>query len=120
MRHVRTILVADDDGGFRDWLVGFVSELVPGDRVVGVGDGNTAFTCALELRPRTVLLDVVMPGPNGLHVATAIAQALPQTEIVILSGTDDVDATSLPETARYIHKDAGLEDRLRRLLASQA
>jgi hypothetical protein len=61
-----------------------------------------------------------MPGPSGLRAATAIAQALPQTRIVILSGADCVDADSVPGDALYVRKGDGMEDELRSALVPQA
>jgi DNA-binding NarL/FixJ family response regulator len=86
---------------------------------VGAGDGNAGVRRAFDLRPRAVVLDVRMPGPNGLRAATAIAQALPPTRIVILSGTDDVEAVSVPDDAVYVRKGDGMEDELRSALVRQ-
>jgi CheY-like chemotaxis protein len=113
---VESVLVVDDDAAFRDSIVSFLTALLPGAEIVAASDGNEAFTDALRLRPSYVLLDVTMPGPNGLNVANAIAQALPTTHIVILSGTDDVDLDSLPEAAGFIRKGAGMKDALRAAL----
>ena len=50
-------------------------------------------------------------------VATAIAQALPHTSLVILTGGDDVDEEWLPDDAVYVRKGDGREDALRSALA---
>jgi DNA-binding NarL/FixJ family response regulator len=55
-----------------------------------------------------------MPGPDGLRVANALAQALPSTHIVILSGADE--PADLPAGAGFVRKDEAMEDRLRELL----
>ena len=112
-----SVLVVDDDPAFCEQLVAFLEELLPDSRIVTVGDGNAALTQALELRPRRVLLDVSMPGPNGVRVATALAQALPATQIVLLSGTEDVPERDLPPGAGFVRKDEAMESRLRELLA---
>lgn len=111
------MLVVDDDPAFCERIVSFIEELLPDRQVEAVADGNAAMTRALDLRPRHVLLDVAMPGPNGLRVANALAQALPSTHIVILSGSEDVAAEDLPAGTTFVRKDDGLEDRLRELLA---
>jgi CheY-like chemotaxis protein len=111
---MESVLVVDDDAAFAERLVVFLRALLPGREIVVVGDGNAALTRALDLRPKDVLLDVGMPGPSGVRVATALAQALPATHIVILSGSDRPD--DLPPGADYVRKDAGMEDRLRELL----
>jgi CheY-like chemotaxis protein len=111
---VDSVLVVDDDAAFAERLVAFLEELLPGREIVIVADGNAALTSALELRPKDVLLDVGMPGPDGVRVANALAQALPATHIVILSGSDE--PADLPAGIDYVRKDAGMEDRLRELL----
>jgi CheY-like chemotaxis protein len=114
---VDCVLVVDDDPAFCERIVSFLEGLYPDREIVAVGDGNAALTRALDLRPRDVILDVSMPGPNGLRVANALSQALPSTRIVILSGSDEFSAADAPEGTTYIRKDDGMEDRLRELLA---
>ncbi len=111
------MLVVDDDPAFSDRLVAFLEELLPGREIVAVRDGNAALTRALDLRPHYVLLDVAMPGPSGLRVASALAQALPSTRIVILSGAEELAPADLPAGASYVRKDDAMESRLRELLA---
>jgi two-component system response regulator AlgR len=112
---VDSVLVVDDDAAFAERLVVFLEELLPGRNIIAVADGNAALTRALDLKPGNVLLDVAMPGPNGVRVANALAQALPATRIVILSGSDAPG--DLPAGADYVRKDERMEDRLRELLA---
>jgi CheY-like chemotaxis protein len=112
-----SVLVVDDDPAFCQRIVAFLQELLPGREVVTVGDGNAALTHALELRPRYVLLDVSMPGPNGLRVANALIQALPSTEVVILSGSEEASASDAPAGTTYVRKDERMEETLRALLA---
>jgi two-component system nitrate/nitrite response regulator NarL len=113
-----SVLVVDDDAAFREQLELLVAELRPQAVVVGVADAHAAVARALELRPDHVLLDYALPGPNGLNVATAIAQALPATRIVIVSGTDEIDETSVPDGVRFVRKGAGLRDAVERALAA--
>jgi CheY-like chemotaxis protein len=109
------VLVVDDDRAFVERVVAFLHELVPEREIVAVGDGNAALTRALDLRPAHVLLDVSMPGPDGLRVSHALAQALPATRIAILSG-EAPDESAVPDGAVFIRKDERLEDALRALL----
>lgn len=107
--------MVDDDPAFRARIVAFLADVLPGCEIVEVGDGNTALTRALDLRPQHVLLDVAMPGPDGLRVANALAQALPATRVVLLSGGDA--PLDLPAGTGFVRKDEAMEDRLRELLA---
>jgi two-component system, LytTR family, response regulator AlgR len=114
---VESILVVDDDQAFCERIVAFLEGLLPEREIVAVNDGNAAVRRALDLRPRDVLLDVAMPGPNGLRVANALTQALPSTRIVILSGSDEFSADDAPAGTIYVRKDDAMEERLRELLA---
>lgn len=79
------LLLADDHtlvrAGLRALLDG-----IPGACVVAEADtGEQAVAQALEQRPDIVLLDITMPGMNGLQAAERIMKALPATRAIILS-----------------------------------
>ena len=58
--------------------------------VVGeASDGQAGVEVCLRLKPDLVLLDVVMPIMNGLEVLEAIHQQLPETLVLMVSGSDD-------------------------------
>jgi DNA-binding NarL/FixJ family response regulator len=48
-------------------------------------DGRDAFDKAKQLRPDVIVMDVSMPNLNGLDATRLIREALPQTEVLILS-----------------------------------
>jgi len=79
------ILLADDHtlvrGGIRALL-----ESVPDVEIVGEsGDGREALELIGKQRPDVALLDITMPGLNGLEVASRVAKESPRTRILILS-----------------------------------
>lgn len=82
------VLVADDHSLFRD---GLVSLLEAADfTVVGqAGDGQSAVEQAMILRPDLILLDLHMPVMNGLEALRQIRVKLPETQIVMLTVSDD-------------------------------
>jgi DNA-binding response OmpR family regulator len=49
-------------------------------------DGEQALQLALEIHPDLVLSDVVMPNMNGVQLAIALTEVLPQTRILLFSG----------------------------------
>lgn len=80
-----SVLVADDHSIVRQ---GIVSLLNSHDQISVVGearDGNEALRLAQRLRPQVALLDVSMPGMNGLTAAMRIPQSAPRTRVIILS-----------------------------------
>jgi DNA-binding NarL/FixJ family response regulator len=84
-----TVLLADDHmivrEGFRKLL-----ELDAELEVVGEAhDGRRAVTLAKKLRPDVVLMDIAMPGLNGLGATRQVLKALPDTKVLILSAHSD-------------------------------
>jgi response regulator NasT len=79
------VLVAEDNALERSTLVDLLGAL--GHMVVAeVASGAEAITCAQQLTPDAVLLDVHMPGASGVEAAEAIAHALPGTAVVLVTG----------------------------------
>jgi DNA-binding NarL/FixJ family response regulator len=79
------VLLADDHtlvrAGIRSLLKGLENVEVVGE----AGDGQEAVRLAESLRPDVVLLDVGMPGLNGLDVAARLATHDPSIRVLILS-----------------------------------
>jgi DNA-binding NarL/FixJ family response regulator len=79
------ILLADDHTLVRAGIHGLLQGL-PGVEVVGeAGDGQEALRLADALRPDVVLMDVGMPGLNGLEVAGRLATLDASIRVIILS-----------------------------------
>lgn len=80
-----SILLADDHAVVRDGLR-MVLEAQGDLKVVGAAaDGREALNEARRLRPDIVVMDIAMPGMNGIEAAQAIREALPATKVLILS-----------------------------------
>jgi DNA-binding NarL/FixJ family response regulator len=84
MKPIR-LLLADDHIMVRAGIGGLLARL-PDVEIVGeTGDGHEALRLAETLRPNVVLLDIGMPGLNGLEVAARLAKLDPAIRVVILS-----------------------------------
>jgi DNA-binding NarL/FixJ family response regulator len=90
-------------------LLALLREL-PGVTVVAeTGDGREALRLIRETRPDIALLDVSMPGLNGLEVAARVAQDHPGTRVIIVSmhGDDEsIRRALLADAAGYLLKNA--------------
>src|SRR5262245_35633645 len=108
-----TIVLADDHRIVREGLHALLKSET-GFSVVGeAGDGLTALELARKLSPDVVLLDLMMPGLNGLEVARQLNKQMPQTKIIILSMYDDegfVLEALANGVSGYVLKDAGSSD----------
>ncbi len=82
------ILVADDNEPVRRGIVGILSH-DPDLEICGeASDSCDVIQKAYELRPDVILLDVSMPGGNGLQVASILKKRLPDLKILIVSQHD--------------------------------
>ncbi|MCA0375256.1 MAG: ANTAR domain-containing protein [Gemmatimonadetes bacterium] len=79
------VLVAEDNALERSTLVDLLAVL--GHMVVAeVANGTEAIEKARQFTPDAVLLDMHMPGASGVQAAEEIAQALPGTAVVLITG----------------------------------
>jgi len=79
------ILLVDDHAVLRAGLR-LLLEAQPDMQVVGeAGDGAAAVQRAVELKPDVVLMDISMPGTNGLEAIRQLRRACPDTRILVLT-----------------------------------
>ena len=84
------ILVVDDNEMVRHGVTRLLSSW-PAWKVCGeASDGIEALQKAKELRPDIILLDISMPGANGLDGARTLRHEMPETKIVIMSQHDPI------------------------------
>ncbi|HVN90622.1 MAG TPA: UDP-3-O-acyl-N-acetylglucosamine deacetylase [Candidatus Binataceae bacterium] len=79
-----TVLVVDDEERIRSSLRGILSD--EGYRVLDTGDGPGAMEIIARENPALVLLDVWMPGLDGIELLRRIKQERPRTPVIMISG----------------------------------
>ncbi|MFI6510570.1 response regulator [Streptosporangium sp. NPDC050855] len=110
------LLIADDHPIVRDGLSSMFAS-APGFEVLGeAADGATAVRLARELRPDVILMDLRMPGMDGLTAITELARLGIGARVLVLT-TYDTDTHVLPAieagATGYLLKDSPRQDLLR-------
>lgn len=107
------VLLAEDHALVRAGLCALLRNM-PGTEIVAeAGDGQEALRLIREHQPDVVLLDITMPGLNGLEVLVRIADDCPQARVIILSmhANEEYVRQALRTGARgYVLKDASAAD----------
>lgn len=120
---VLRVLVVDDHPVVRGGLTALLRTIDGIDPVGEAGDGEAAVAEALAHRPDVVLMDVRMPGIDGVEATRRIRSALPDTRVLVLTMYDD-DATVFTAmqagASGYLLKDAEQDDIVRALRAVAA
>jgi DNA-binding NarL/FixJ family response regulator len=107
------VLLADDHTLVRAGIRVLLSALPEVESVIEAGDGQEALALLLETRPEIALVDIGMPGLNGLELAVRVAREVPGTRLVILSmhGTPAHVAQALRAgVSGYLLKDAAADE----------
>jgi DNA-binding NarL/FixJ family response regulator len=118
-----TVIVADDQSAVREGLVLLLGTL-PGIVVAGqAADGNAAVDLVASVDPTVVLMDLNMPGGDGVSATRRITAAHPGTRVVVLTTyADDESIISALQAGAlgYLTKDATRAEIGRAVLAPAA
>ena len=87
-----TVAIVEDNPGLRQSFETMLQR-APGLKWVGsFADGEQALRDLPSLCPRVVLMDINLPGINGVQCVTHLAQTLPDTLLIMVTVYDDTDA----------------------------
>ena len=114
------VLVADDHQLFREGVRALLSSLEGFDVVAEAASGEEALALALEHRPDVVLMDIQMPGLNGLEATRRLHAEAPEVGVVVVTMYEDDELVfaALRAGARgYVLKGAGQEQLVRSIEA---
>jgi two-component system, NarL family, invasion response regulator UvrY len=116
------VLIVDDQAPFRAAARTVIS-VTPGFEVVAEADsGEEAVTQAAAVHPQLVLMDINLPGMNGVAATRQILEAAPDTVVILLSTYDAGDLPADAATcgaAAYVHKEDFSPDEVSRIWSAQ-
>lgn len=114
------VLIADDHVFYREGVRAFL-ENAPNIQVVGeAGNGDEAIAKAGEFLPDVILMDLKMPGMNGIESTRRIHETHPAIGVLVLTMFDDDDSVfaAMRAGARgYLLKDADKDEVVRAIVA---
>jgi DNA-binding NarL/FixJ family response regulator len=106
------VMLVDDHDLFRTGLRNLLEE--QGVQIVAeASDGSAALSLVRELTPDVVVMDLNMPGMNGIEATREIARQAPLTRVVVLTISDeddDVIDAILAGACGYLLKDSSIQD----------
>lgn len=120
MERIR-VLIVDDHNSFRSGMRSLLDS-IPQIEVVGeAASGDEAVSKAKAFQPHVILMDIQMPGLNGIEATRRIYQSSPHISILMLTMFEDDDSVFAAIRAGahgYLLKGADQEEILRALQAA--
>ena len=119
------IVLADDHQIMRDGLAALLEKQREMEVLGQASDGRQVVQAARDLRPDVVIMDVSMPGMNGIEATRRITAELPQVKILCLSFQSDkrlVLAVLEAGASGYLLKDCAFDElvtAIRTVMANQ-
>ncbi len=107
------VILADDHQLVRAGLRALLQSFADVEVLAECSDGHEALAQVTQLKPDILMLDISMPGMNGLEVARRIPDISPSTRILVLSmhvGPEYVAQAMRAGIAGYLVKDAAVDE----------
>ena len=112
MKETVRVLIADDHPLFREGMRGRLDRMGDIEVVGEASGGDEAVRLSRELEPHVVLMDIKMPGLNGIEATREILRTNPRVGVLMLTMFEDDDSVfaAMRAGARgYLLKDSGGE-----------
>ena len=90
MSDLKRILLVDDHAVLRSGLRLLIDKQDDLEVVGEAGDGTETLALAIDLQPDVILLDINMPGLDGLQTLPQLKERVPQSRVLILTMHDDI------------------------------
>ena len=106
------VLLVDDHSIMREGLQSMLEQSEEFEVVGVAGDGEEAVSAAAELSPDVVVMDVMMPGKDGVEACREIMESAPGTRVVMLTASTEEDAVIEAVAAGatgYLQKVSGMD-----------
>ncbi len=113
MSEIVRVMVVEDDPLYRNALTTTLSSLGAAQIVAEVATGDQAVAAAAQHRPQVIVMDIRMPGLDGIEATRRIVQADPEVAVLMLTMFEDDDSVfaAMRAGARgYIVKGAGEDE----------
>ncbi|WNM62255.1 response regulator transcription factor [Candidatus Nitrospira neomarina] len=107
------ILLADDHQIIREGLASLLERQSDMEVIQQVSDGLQAVNLSRDLRPDVVVMDVTMPGLNGIEATRLITNGVPAVKVLCLTVHEDtrfISAVLDAGASGYVHKDCAFEE----------
>jgi DNA-binding NarL/FixJ family response regulator len=112
MEETVRVLIADDHPLFREGMRGRLDRVTDIEVVGEAASGDEVVEMARKLEPDVILMDIKMPGMNGIEATRKILQAIPRVGVLVLTMFEDDDSVYAAMRAGakgYLLKDSGGE-----------
>lgn len=112
MQELIRVFIVDDNRLLREGLVSMLAEQEDIIVIGAAASGRKALEQIKNLRPGIALIDIGMPGKNGIEVTQELRRDLPEAKVIILSMvdlTDEIMACIEAGAAGYVLKEASFD-----------
>lgn len=80
-----TVVIVEDDLGIREMLSRVVGNAKGLELLGAYGDGESALAGVAHLKPGVVVMDIQLPGMNGIECTRAVREVSPETQVLVFT-----------------------------------